>query len=59
MSLHPADGLRKFVIQAVNAVLLRDRAADDLTLTENQRPELFADSGIIADPFGDDVIGSM
>ena len=59
MTLQSAEGLLKIVVQAVNAVLLRDRAADDLTLTENQCPELFADSGIVADPFGDDVTGSM
>ena len=59
MTLQVAEGLLKIVVQAVNAVLLRGGEGTQSTSPLQQLPQGLADDHIIADPLGDDVIGSL
>ena len=59
MTLQVAEGLLKIVVQAVNAVLLRGGEGTQSTPPLQQLPQALADGRIVADPLGDDVIGSL
>ena len=59
MALQSAEGLLKLVVQAVNAVLLRSGEGTQGSPPLQQLPQALADGRIIADPLGDDVVGSL
>ena len=59
VALQVAEGLLKIVVQAVNAVLLRGGEGTQSTPPLQQLPQALADGRIVADPLGDDVIGSL
>ena len=59
MALQSAEGLLKLVVQAVNAVLLRGGEGTQSTPPLQQLPQALADGRIVADPLGDDVVGSL
>ena len=59
VALQAAEGLLKIVVQAVNAVLLRGGEGTQSTPPLQQLPQALADGRIVADPLGDDVIGSL
>ena len=58
MPLQARDGLGKIVIEAIDRVLLRGRFRDQTAFALQQRPQRFAQGGVVADLLGNDVGGA-